>query len=280
MAYTLLNSPLDYVPYETPMYPLESTYSDSSAASSPHVSSPSPPLQDIDLSRLLEDFPFLQFPNSLEETNCAAMFDTDASMGIAPHELHAPICYDPATVGDDHPYVAEPVSGQDEVTSPQEQLPISQTAGLPNSVCPEVFPMKKDRERGSANLLRSAKDPERHHACTVCIRKFKRRADLARHLKRHQGVRPYECSSKSCPLAPLNRFFFRADARQRHWKAHPQCEVDFYMTEAGVEWAQKNKNRSQKSRGTSRRSIPTSRGSSLDSPKDYDDDDDDADYHD
>ena len=70
----------------------------------------------------------------------------------------------------------------------------------------------------------------------MCIRKFKRRADLARHIKRHQGIRPYECSAKSCPLAPDQRFFFRADARQRHWKAYPSCEDEFYLTEAGMEW--------------------------------------------
>jgi hypothetical protein len=132
----------------------------------------------------------------------------------------------------------------------------------------------------------------------MCIRKFKRRADLARHLKRHQGIRPYECLAKSCPLSPTERFFFRADARQRHWKAHPSCEAEFYLTEAGIEWyvvptlgmtqqlaklpsrMKKNRNRSQKRRGPGRCSTSDSRDTSLEAMSDCNDDDDDGDYHD
>ncbi|KAG8834947.1 hypothetical protein FRC17_006250 [Serendipita sp. 399] len=285
MAYTILqNGPQNFVLYD-PMYPHESSsYSGSSAASSPHFLSPSPPMPNLDLSDLYKDHPLLQHHLEIDVGSWPITLDSSVPMCIDPSNLHAPNGYgSPFATDDCHPDIAEPVSGHDELSSHREHLQTMQTSQdsvHPNMVGPDAFPMKKDRERGNANLVRSSNDPDRHHGCTMCIRKFKRRADLARHLKRHQGIRQYECTSASCPLAPPDRWFFRADARQRHWKAHPKCEDEFLQTEAGAEWAKKNKNRSQKTRGTSRRNTILSRSNSLDSA-DYDDNDyDDADYHD
>lgn len=201
-------------------------------------------------------------------------------IGIAPQELHSPGFLQHTLLNTEE----EIALTQEMFATPQAALDTTLLA-VPEPqeapIAPPVsFPMKRDRARGSANLYRSSKDPERQNGCTMCIRKFKRRADLARHLKRHQGIRQYECLAKSCPLSPEERFFFRADARQRHWRAHPSCEAEFYQTEAGVQWLKKNRNRSQKRRGPGRRSTSDSRDTSLEAMSDCNDDDDDGDYHD
>ncbi|PVG02043.1 hypothetical protein CPB86DRAFT_780936 [Serendipita vermifera] len=259
--------------YEYQAYPFE-TYSVSSAASSPHLSTPSPP------QYYHYDFGHGQsYPYPAVDPFASGEFlqPNQVPVSIAPHDLHAPEYLLLAPSG--------PASEQYAVMQtamPPEPLVNEQSQDLTCQVAMDLFPMKKDRQRGSANLLRSARDPERQHACSICIRKFKRRADLARHIKRHQGIRPYECLGTSCPLPPSQKFFFRADARQRHWKAYPQCEREFYATEAGMEWQKKNRNRSQKSRGLRRYQKASSRDSSLEAHShecddDYDDSDD-ADY--
>lgn len=107
---------------------------------------------------------------------------------------------------------------------------------------------KRSRDRKNIKLQLTAIDSTRLHACTMCIRRFKRRSDLLRHVKRHQGIQDYPCSAPGCPLPAGERSFFRADARQRHWKRYPRCEQEFYQTQEGIEWARRNRNRSQRAR--------------------------------
>lgn len=267
--------------YGTHLDALEASFSGSSAASSPYLPSPSPPQQYLDFGFSYHPaYPYTPY-GSLDGPSGSQL--DPGSMCIAPEALHAPTFFQPCSEAVPLESHASPeaFAVHVETSAPPDAQGAAESLEEYSVVSPDAYPMKKDRQRGSANLLRSARDPERHHACTLCIRKFKRRADLARHLKRHQGIRQYSCPAKCCPLPPADRFFFRADARQRHWKANPECELEFYSTEAGLDWLKKNKNRSQKFRGH-RRQPSSSRGSSLEIHQDcYDDDeDDDADYHD
>lgn len=285
MDHSLYNFPHD-ASYETPMYSFNHYDPNATTVQGLHFSSPSQgPCAESSL-----DFGYgAMYPFSMPLFADLAQYSgpEGTPAAINPQELHTsayPGLHVEDALSDCAPPTPELVSTPPQaptsptpVTSPESY----ETFHVPAAPMPspsEAYPMKKDRQKGSANLLRSARDPDRQHQCTMCIRKFKRRADLARHIKRHQGLRPYACVATCCPLAPSDRHFFRADARQRHWKAHPQCEAEFYMTEAGIEWMKKNKNRSQKTR---HRRL-TSRDTSMDSysGQEYDDDDDDPDYHD
>ena len=319
MDFALYDDSLNMASYGMHIEALDASFSGSSAASSPHISSPSPQYLDFDFSFPLV-YPYV--PYSALASSLGSQVD-QGTMCIAPEALHAPTFFQVAVSLESDALPLGSIPGHGATSAPLDAENTAESLEEYAVVSPDAYPMKKDRQRGNANLLRSvcvlrlailgtaltgfyshqAKDPERQHACTVCIRKFKRRADLARHLKRHQGIRQYNCPAKCCPLAPADRFFFRADARQRHWKANPECEVEFYSTGAGLDWyaigslllllakqleahrilsrLKKNKNRSQKLR-SHRRQTNSSRGSSLEINHDcYDDDeDDDAEYHD
>jgi len=281
MATTFFSGSYELGSYDPAMYQLPQYDQNDPTLSGSHFSN-FPQLHCGDPSLDFAYFPIYPLTTCVDATPYPQM--EGAPVAIDPQVLHTPACHEPH-VEDALCDCARSTPELVSTPQPPPQVTIPEAYETFNSPTParaEVYPMKKDRQKGSANLLRSAKDPDRQHQCTMCIRKFKRRADLARHIKRHQGIRPYGCVARCCPLDPSERHFFRADARQRHWKAHPQCEVEFYSTEAGAEWMKKNKNRSQKYRGSHGHRRLTSRDTSMDSysGREDDDDDDDADYHD
>ncbi|KIM34486.1 hypothetical protein M408DRAFT_325880 [Serendipita vermifera MAFF 305830] len=254
------------------LFALDIYNSGSSIASSSHLGSPSPQPGDFDMNPNYYGF-------SLPQMEPGVCFETPVPVpvAVAPQDLHtSDYFYNPSLTAEQESAITQDMFAIPLATD--QVSPVTSEAPSPPAVPNSSFPpMKKDREKGKANLKKTSLDPERQNQCTMCIRKFKRRADLARHLKRHEGIRPYECLAKACPLPPDERHFFRADARQRHWKAHPSCEREFYQTPQGIEWMKKNRNRSQKRRGYGRRSAVDSRDTSSD---DYNNDSDDADYHD
>jgi hypothetical protein len=264
MATTFFSGPYELSSYDPAMYQLPQYDQNDPTLSGSHFSN-FPQLHCGDPSLDFAYFPIYPLTTCVDATSYHQL--EGAPVAIDPQVLHTPACHEPHV----EDVLCDCARSTPELVStpqppPQVTIPEAyETFNPPTPARAEVYPMKKDRQKGSANLLRSvcpaplqfqcslsacppnrshhvdilceqAKDPDRQHQCTMCIRKFKRRADLARHIKRHQGIRPYGCVARCCPLDPSERHFFRADARQRHWKAHPQCEVEFYSTEAGAEW--------------------------------------------
>jgi hypothetical protein len=134
--------------YEYQAYPLE-TYSVSSAASSPYFSTPSPrQYMNLDFGHG-QTYPFYPV-DPFTSQECSQV--NEVPISIAPHELHGPqylILAPSAPAGDEYA-VTQTVMPPEPLVDEQSQSPTRQVAM-------ELYPMKKDRQKGSANLIRSVR---------------------------------------------------------------------------------------------------------------------------
>ncbi|CAG8556027.1 17611_t:CDS:2, partial [Acaulospora colombiana] len=260
--------------YQYQAYSFE-TYSASSAASSPHLSTPSPPqYQNYDFGA---GQPY-SYPSLNPFTSGEYLHPNEVPISIAPHELHEP----------DYLLLAQPEPATDDYTvmqavMPPESLVNEQSQSLTCQVAMDLFPMKKDRQRGNANLLRSVSTQSDNMDATCAYVN----SNVAQTLRgTSSGIRVFVLMSALEPLVPFHHnkssssVLTPASVTGRPTRSVNESSMPLKQAWNGEQ--KKNRNRSQKSRGLRRYQKASSRDSSLEANShegddDYDDSDD-ADY--